>query len=168
MSAWIVSKAHIDALVSAAGQIDYGAHSSGLSWYHRDQRHEMTYTDTETASAVGAMLWAENLRSINYRYPDTVSDETNIPGPSDFAGHASIDAYTFKRTNRLEPVAILKAIACYEYQTCEHPGWKTSESYAFCDALRHKMIGQLARYDEAPWGLEEDDVRGLVLEWARS
>src|ERR1035437_9278524 len=109
MSAYIVSKAHIDALITAAGSVNYAEHNSGLSWY---VHHELSYSDRERASEVGAMLWAENLTSINYRYPDTVEDTSNCPGPVGF-GPETVDEYTFRPTARLSVVTVLKAIACY-------------------------------------------------------
>ena len=156
MSAWIVSKAHIDALVSAAM-----TSGNPMSWYYDNpsRRGEITYTDTVKASEVGMMLWGENLASINARYPDTIDDPTACPGPCDFDGSASVPAYQFTRTQQMTPVQIIKAIHCYEYQSCEHEGWKTSEAHAFCEALTDKMTNALPGYDDAPWGLDEEDVR---------
>src|ERR1035437_1272028 len=163
MSAWIVSKAHIDALVNAAGSVDFQNHSSGMSWWNGDERHEMTYSDRVRASEVGMMLWATNLESINARYPDTIEDESGCPGPNDFEGSVSVAEYRFTPTRDLEPEVILKAISCYEYQSCEHEGWKTSEAKSFCEALEHKMIGRLPAYNLAPWGLEESYVHGSLI-----
>ena len=50
MSAWIVSKDHIDLLVTAA-----------LAWEQ---------AVPEQADHIGQMLWRENLESITYCYPD--------------------------------------------------------------------------------------------------
>ena len=166
MSAWIVSKEHIDALVSAA-LVCAQENRSSFRWYDADgnHSHELTYTETMWASEVGMMLWGENLASINARYPDTIEDESACPGPCDFAGSMTVAGYRFKRTPRIPPVAILKAIACYEYQSCEHEGWKTSEAKAFCAALTDHVINLLPGYDEAPWGLDADDIKDLAA-WA--
>jgi hypothetical protein len=157
MSAWIVSKAHIDALVSAAM-----AQGDTFYWYDADgnHSHELTYTDTERANQVGRMLWAENLASINALYVDTVENPGNCPGPVSFNGPETVEVYKFVRTHKLTPVQILKAIDCYEYQSCEHAGWKTSEAHQFCEALEVRMVSSLPGYNEARWGLDEDDVRG--------
>ena len=179
MSAFIVSKSHIDALVTAAAAVVPGHHDSGLSWwsayapdfdgiyrtYGRDayfaamneQRRELSYSDAKRASEVGSMLWATNAASVLHRYPDTI-DNGDYPGPVDFSAE-DVFAYTFRRTATLSPVQILKAIACYEYQSCEHDGWQDSEARSFCDALRDKMIRQLEGYDSAAWELDEDAVR---------
>jgi hypothetical protein len=52
----------------------------------------------------------------------------------------------------------LKAISCYEYQSCEHPGWRKSEAHAFCEALRDMAIGCLPGYDDAPWEINDAQV----------
>jgi len=166
VSAYIVSKEHIDAIVSAALVC---AQDSGGSfrWYVEgdNHSHELTYTDTERATEVGAMLWAENLASINARYVDTIEHPENCPGPNDFEGISSVDLYRFKRTPRLDPVVILKAINCYTYQSCEHEGWKSSQSKTFCDALTAHVISMLPGYDEAPWSLDTDRIKELAT-WA--
>ena len=166
MSAWIVSKEHIDALVSAALVVAQENRSS-FRWADADgnHSHELTYTDTERATQVGKMLWAENLASINARYVDTIDHPENCPGPNDFEGVSTVDKYRFTRTPRIPPVAILKAISCYEYQSCEHDEWKTSQALQFCESLTGSMIGLLPGYDEAPWGLDSDDIKELAA-WA--
>lgn len=162
MSAFLVSKPHIDALVYAA----LSRRRCGLSWYdcdpvaleaqftssldyfavlhvhHREARHE-------DADRLGRMLWQENLASVTARYPDDASGER--PGPCGLTDE-QIAAYTYTSPRtRLEPVAILKALHCYEYQSCEHDGWRGSEAYQFCQALQAAMISALPGYDEADW-----------------
>ena len=166
MSAFIVSKAHVDALVHAAAAVEHGEHRSGLSWYHftevddrgwpADMRHyEVGYSDQASQDECGRMLWGENLRSIEYRYPDTIENQM-YPGPGDFLGWPDVDQYTCKGLRPTpDPVAILKALDCYEYQSCEHPGWRTSNAHAFCEALRGKMICSLPGYRDAAWEVDE-------------
>ncbi|HUZ55086.1 MAG TPA: hypothetical protein VMU94_21490 [Streptosporangiaceae bacterium] len=78
-----------------------------------------------TSGGSQAVLLAENRRSVNHRYAD---DEYQAP-------------YVFTEiTGHLDPIAILKAISCYEYQSCEHPGWEASEARSFCEALRRRII----------------------------
>ena len=152
MSAFEVDHTHIDVLISAAL---IRQHGDTLSWYHGEipqtapgealpshgdylaaldkTRREVT---SDNAGMWGALLTAENRRSVNHRY-----DEDEIEDPYEFTRYAG----TFS------PVAILKAISCYEYQSCEHPEWKTSEAKSFCDALRTHMIHSLAGWDKAAW-----------------
>lgn len=164
MSAFIVDKAHIDAMIHAAAAVEHGQHTSGMRWWTVDDlrtvadydacRRELSYSDQESQDRAGSMLWAENLRSIEYRYPDTIDNQC-YPGPGDFMGWPDVFAYTCKGLRRtFDPVAILKAITCYEYQSCEHPGWKTSEARFFCDALKDKMIRNLPGYRDAAWEIQ--------------
>ena len=169
MSAWMVNKQHIDALVHCAvwgprRGLEYpgdGWCSGGhLSWWTVDPvvLHQLPYdalptvrreAQPESADAVGAMLVSENLASIHHRYPDTL-DGGVIPGPHD-AHWETPYAFAFVRPVPT-PIEALKLIACYEYQSCEHPEWPASEAYSFCDALRHQLVGILDGYSAAPWG----------------
>jgi len=144
MSAFMVSKAHIDYLVEAAMSLPHRQiqNASGLYWHHDDESHQLPCTGDgpDGAERVGAMLWAENRASVNSRY-----DEDQLE-----------PVYT--RTIRpatVEPVQVLKALDCYKYQSCEHDGWPESEAHAFCDALRHCAIGCLPGYEEAAWDIDE-------------
>jgi hypothetical protein len=140
MSAWIVSKAHIDALVSIAKLT-------------RDSHYP--FTDDELTT-MGKMLWQENVNSINYRYPDT-QEGGDYPGPADFNADYVPD-YVYVATKPLPAAQLVKALSCYEYQSCEHPNWRSSAAFALCHemwvALADTYIGS-----EGKWGLEEQDVR---------
>jgi hypothetical protein len=156
MSAFEVDATHIDVMVSAALQRHHG---ETLGWYFgeipRAEPGEMlpsgedyltalskTHREvtSETAEQWGATLLAENRRSVNWRYA-----EEEIEAPYVFTEYAG----------QFNPVAILSAINCYEYQACEHPGWKTSEARAFCEALRSRMIRMLPGYGNAPWEVRD-------------
>lgn len=160
MSAFVVAKAHIDYLVSAGFHLGPG--SSKLRWWasppeaiadeEERQRfrydydanlHELTW---DNAGMVGAMLWAENMRSVNYRY-----EEAEVEEP-----------YLFCEVDT-EPLQTLKAISCYDYQTCEHPGWLLSEARQFCLSLQDHMIGKLPGYDDRAWELlQAHPIRRII------
>jgi len=158
MSAWIVEKEHIDALVAAALGELHAPQYPGDGWYgprwndetpqddwtfEDHQTHSRTAT-REEADRIGSMIWWECVRSVAYRYPDLSVDELPDCGN-----------YKYRRpwgSERPPVVAILKAISCYEYQSCEHPEWKTSEAHSFCAALRDRMIDELPGYEDANWG----------------
>lgn len=157
MSAYEVDDTHIDVLVSAAL-----AAGKDFYWYHqpadavtsepgemlpgessaeryaayiaglRDNKRVVTRAN---AGMWGAVLVAENKRSVNHRY-----DEDEFEEPYEFTSYAG----------PFDPVAILKAVNCYEYQASEHPGWKTSEAREFCEALRSHTIRTLPGYDAYP------------------
>ena len=155
MSAWVVTKRHIDSMIRAGltprrdalawytGQREDEDYQPGEPWGPTQvenavkRRRELT---DETADHVGAMLWNENRRSVDHRYDEATDREV----------------YRYRHSDRLpsDPVVLLKALDCYEYQSCEHPEWETSEARAFCEALRSRLIHRLPGYDAAPWGID--------------
>ncbi|MEU7925079.1 hypothetical protein [Micromonospora sp. NPDC049107] len=159
MSAFEVPNVHIDAMLTAG--LRFAETGYPLSWYWpsptaTSDRGSWTSSESQlesvqrrrdltlpTAGRVGAMLLAENRASVNHRYAEDEIEEpylfTWLPGTPD-------------------PIVVLKALSCYEYQSCEHPGWRGSEAYQFCNALRRQAIGRLPRYSDAPWVIEDTDV----------
>jgi hypothetical protein len=161
----MVEDEHIHLLVNAG--LSYGTGGSRLRWQVREltveeqnrvyskgepwgpEAHMMygrvvRHLTQENAGYVGAMLLAENRRSVDHRY-----DEEEWEQP-----------YLFKRLPGVpNPVAVLKALGGFEYQACEHPEWEKSEAYNFCDALRRKAISKLPGYDEDDhWGVSSGNV----------
>lgn len=157
MSAFMVPVEHIRAMINAGLEGRYGP----LSWQSRamtDEERERAYEPgqpwgpeaptvaalivrqltLQTAERVGAMLLAENRRSVDFRYAEEELEEVYTHGPS---GRRSV-------------VEIFKAIACYEYQSCETPDWEQSEAFAFCAALRYELGTRLPGYDDAEWVID--------------
>jgi hypothetical protein len=119
--------------------------------------------DGRAPGDLGQLLWTENNRSINYRY----SERKRNP------------RYVLHTTEApLHPVAVLKAIGCYEYQSCERPDWDRSRAYKLVTRLRTAILEahpELAKevpsrwyedrteaaylthpvYDSAPWGFDD-------------
>ncbi len=139
MSAFIVPKAHIDALVrSAVLPGPYGFHQGLFHYSHVGETHYASIHEGEP-DRLGRMLLLENVRSVAYRY----KEEMELP------------AYSYSTPTRTPSVVEgLKLIHCYEYQSCEHPDWPESEAYAFCEALTKALICALPGYEEAPWAWE--------------
>ncbi len=158
MSAFILPTTHIDAVLTAGLWL---ADDEPVSWFWppieadsdrgswisaelrrqaRERRQELTEA---TAGRVGAMLLAESARSVDHRY-----DEEEIEPPYLFTALPGTP----------DPVVVLKALDCYEYHSCEHPGWATSEAAAFCAALRRHAIHALPGYGAAPWDIDDPNV----------
>ena len=144
MSAFVVSKSHIDALVTLAVKgPGTGGNWLTLHWYERRDDHGQealihNRADYDTADELGRMLWAENARSVAYRY----------------GARTVVGDYVWPMgAPRLSAVEGLKAIDCYEYQACEHDEWKDSAAKQFCDALRRALITYLPGYDDAAWAI---------------
>lgn len=169
-----MSYATIDALV--AGAKAYIAPPRGLGYWYSEQsgaRFEFrTYADdaeapdTFNASTLGRELWAENLRSIYARYPDTIENPDRIPGPG--VGPAEVMAYTYgpgPRVVNVDPFGLLGVIRGYRYQSCEHPGWSMSPARAFCDALTNAVISDLIERTGAnAWTIDDTaEIEGELL-----
>lgn len=146
MSAFVVSKEHIDAIVAAAMP---SGPEEGCCWYHGGNGKHADYTN---ADEIGQMLWDECVRSVSHRYPDN----ERLPGAyldDDTPEWSEPYVFPFFKVPKLEPVAALKAIQCYEYQSCEHPGWEPSEAKTFCSCLTEHLIYKLPGYAEAAWSV---------------
>jgi hypothetical protein len=141
VSAWIVTRAHIDVLVLAGVQL-------GVSY----DLEPPGPIGPPLLKAAGQDLWAENHRSVNHRYgEDTESSAYSAPTAEVV----------------LDPVAVVKAIDCFVYQSCEHPGWDASRAADYCTRLRAAALAGLSLqsgdpadrgypigYDDAPWGID--------------
>ncbi|MGW6332147.1 hypothetical protein [Nocardia rhamnosiphila] len=80
---------------------------------------------------LGQLLWDENVRSVDHRYQET--------NPR--------DRYVLHTTEGdLDPLAVLKAIDCYQYQACEHPEWADSNASAWMTQLRDAIYTAVPRY----------------------
>ena len=149
MSAYVVNRLHVDLLVRlildgpAGVPVDPSA-----AWYLRT--HVMG-----TADELGAALIREDVESVAYRYGEAPEAGT-LPGPVD---RYYLRPYRYERPpHRLTVPEALKAINGYEYQSCEHPGWRTSAVRALCDELRARLIARVPGYDAAPWTWSAEDV----------
>lgn len=95
MSAFVISKAHVDAML-AAGLHHRRASGGWVRWYGRSPRRveaeagtpevylgqletELRELRSERADEVGEMLVRECVRSVSHRYPDNEA----LPGPVD-------------------------------------------------------------------------------------
>ncbi len=149
MSAYILSKSHIDVLVTLAQRGPSGVPVCPMNAWHTVRYGALdARTDYDL---IGANLLAENCKSVQHRYPDCEASE--LPGPND--GHFMLP-YRHSDPRRI-PTAVegLKLLACYEYQSCEHPGWSMSQAREFCESLRHCLISRLEGYDAADWRFDD-------------
>lgn len=118
MSAFLVSKATIDAIVTA--YVELGGRLVDV-----EERRSQ-------ANAIGEMLWRENNRSVNYRYRERT-----------YALAYEYEACPLP-ARIIDIVPILgELLACYEYQSCEHPGWERSEARAFVQDMRAAALAAL-------------------------
>lgn len=184
MSAFVVSKQHIDALVSVAihGPSDSASQWREFSWarsceeyepnpqwapgYTTDTRwvklataglSELAKTENEvTADEFGFILWAENVASVRYRYPG--EDIDTLPGTyAEDGRHEVSHGYSYSPSRRTRPTTVeaFKLLNCLDYQSCEHPEWRESEAFAILAALKDALVYCLPGYSEAAWERSE-------------
>ena len=138
MSAFIVSDAHIDYLVSAA-----------FAW-RREVNNDL-YEQAEQNRLASMLKWANKV-SVDYRY-----EGSKVYSPEEIASVDRVPRLTYALKGRgvLEMSKILKAIDCFEYQSCEIPEWEASPAFKFCERLRSAVISSLPGYEDAPWGIDD-------------
>jgi hypothetical protein len=156
----MVGRTHIDALLTAGLSWNrYGpirwmdtadapppeAYAEGEPWgpaavrWYNEHRKELT---RETAGQVGAMLLAENRRSVDHRYAEEEWEEPYVFNPL---------------RGRPDPLVVLRALSCYVYQSCEHREWPQSEAARFCEALQSAAIRE-ATMDIDVWEITDRNV----------
>lgn len=163
MSAFIVSEAHIQALVTFAA---YGR-DAPLAYMRGDRYPEMNLRvgvkGEGREDALGRVLWRENVRSVKARYSGCADDR--LPGPQPTPDPES---FSWRPTTRtISPVQALKACACLAYQSCETDDWEETEAFRALKVIEEVAIADLPGYDEAQWEIEERDEPS-DLEDARS
>ena len=147
MSAYIVSKAHIDAIVTFAvsGKLRVGT----IKRMAGDAGHgEYVNSSAYTPSQIGAALWAENHASVDHRYSDTTSVPAYVFRPTCHGSSCT------KPTRLLTPLDIIKLCQSLKYQSCEHPAWDASFAKDFLNRVISAAIGALPGYDNAFWGID--------------
>lgn len=136
MSAFIVSRTHIDVIVSGAVDV----------LPDLPRRHG-------AADAVGQILWKENVRSVVTRYPQ-------IGGSEEARSHLfAAETYRHTRYYGVTHAALAKAIHCLDYQSCETDDWPSTPAYAILDEIEAAILRALPGYEQAPWGI----TRGHII-----
>jgi|JI10StandDraft_1071094.scaffolds.fasta_scaffold18126_4 hypothetical protein len=148
MSADIVDQEHIHVLVWAASRRT--PPDGPLHWYY-DNPTRSNHIDPSGANRdeIGQMLTEENHSSINHHY----TRQQQVP-----------PTYRYRRPAHTEwsLPELLNAIRGYQYQTCEHPSWETSQAKAFCEALQQRLISMLPGYRNGPWLITADSIPETV------
>jgi hypothetical protein len=137
LSAFVVTKKHIDSILSIALYAVNEAPAARGLWY--SPRFGNYKVEVYSADAIGLALTRECETSVNYRY------KSDSELTSKF--FASLRFYPFTA------VEALKIVRCYAYQSCEHPAWETSAAKQFCDGLTATLISSLPGYDVATWAI---------------
>ncbi|MCL1801511.1 MAG: hypothetical protein FWG25_09175 [Promicromonosporaceae bacterium] len=138
MSAFMVSKDHIDLLVYYAMQQD----GMSLRIEPGERANFGPYFTSEYAvlgrldpNVLGRLLIETNLRSFEARYGSTSTDEDAVIeyrfDPTRLAGLGDAD--------------VINAVACYQYQACEHDGHESDIGWRISELILYAAATSLAR-----------------------
>lgn len=137
MSCYVVSDFTISAIVAAMA--DTGFEPASL----KDEKSGIKYNSATCGQIVGQMLLNANYASVNERYGEYTHAR-------DFKLRQKQDGKPFTLGEKYG------CIECYEYQTCEQPGYDNSEIHSVLDYVKEdlacKMLKKLG--EEFVWGLE--------------
>jgi hypothetical protein len=155
MSAWIVSKQHIDVLVR--GALEQGGFHHHVRWYNVLPDHPGKFATPEgegviLASQLGQMLWRENHKSVNCRYSENRRTPPYVyEEPSEFL-FTKRDGWSTPQT-RVNPAVLAKQVHCYNYQTCEHSGYRSSKAHSLVLYLGYAVSSNVEGYEDTVWGV---------------
>ena len=133
MSAFVVSKNHIEYMLS----FFMNDSDRKLSVYHEQNWLYFDLIEQEHFQKAADILYAQNIRSYNFRYKDTV--ESGI--------------IEWKRNwyPDQSPVKVIKACDCYDYQSTETADYETTLACKIIHSIRRNAILRLEGYKEAQW-----------------
>lgn len=130
MSAFICNDYHISYIIEAG--IRHKA------WVNVGASYD--YMTEQNAQHFYEVLKRENIRSVNRRYNKTTP---------------ALDLGFRCYVPHVSEIQALKAIACLEYQSCEHKEWETSHALKVLQAIKDAIFRDLPGYKEAAWEIQE-------------
>ena len=134
MSSFVLPRAHIDAIVRAC----YGfGNYPDLCYYYESKWYKVNEL---LQDYVGEVLTNANYHGVNQRY-----NTKDIPPAAEYDIHTPL----------LPAVDLLKALDCFEYQSCDAEDYDTSQAHAIIAALRSNTISRLPGYANAPWVIDD-------------
>lgn len=171
MSAWVTSKAHIDAMVTKAIAMGGSYEPHGSVYFEVDGTNQKIEFSPHTANKVGQMLRDTIVTGVNHRYPSDDASKGELPGPSGGEDVWYVKPYEYEKTRELWDGETVSLIGCYEYQASEHEKWRETFGYVFCEYVRTKLLDRLLKAWErqnasTPWGYEDEHVFPGFDKWA--
>lgn len=153
MSAYLCNASHIAAIARFLADGRQASHTESIL-----NRAGLRKTDLELGPNVAVVLAQANLDSLDARYPGEGSEGFS-GGNTDFL--VSCAARARKRGLDLGfaggIVQLLKALDCFEYQSCETgDAFFASPAYELVTWARKALIGMLPGYEAADWGWPEE------------
>ena len=107
------------------------------------------YIDIENEANLAMILAQENIKSLEYRYPNY--------GPAGGMLCGSLEEFLSKvkdatkaRYDYNDLVTVKKALSSYNYQACEHPDYFESDAYHLVRGLKDQLLDEFEeRYELA-------------------
>lgn len=138
MSAYIVEKHHIQYILAAIQSPVICRHD--FTYTRADGEHvRIAKGDFAATAAIGNILWQENARSVNYRYKEAY--------PAD-----KLTARDISLSFDIQPLQLLRALDCLEYQSCETPDFADSEAFIIIKRLIKYAYQAIPGYSTSIWG----------------
>ena len=150
MSAFICSPKHFAVL----GQFGAGRAFGGIRNVYESHLEQILgrpvrdLDDTEYADLIANTLYEQNIRSVLALYPDDTIE--SAPGQVGKPDRISTSDWTVMAL-RVEPIDILKACDCLEYQSCETEDYYSTPACKVLEAIRKAAISYLPGYEDAAW-----------------
>jgi len=128
MSAFVISDKHINSMLSWANRKMDGISYGGKIY---------SFKNTEDLQAMAQAMLNENYRSVNFRYAHH--------------GHTEPHEIIFNFEHIHDPVQVIKACHCFNYQCCETSDWEKSFAYIINEYILSHATRCLPGYDDAEW-----------------
>ncbi|UOF79200.1 hypothetical protein [Caudoviricetes sp.] len=145
MSAYVLSHAHINSL------LNYCNHPRRTVYLYLHEGDVLKPDYHEDMQRAAEILYAQNIASVNARYPDTITNPESTPGKTCEIGTPI--KYRFS-CNNYSAVQILKLCQCYDYQSCETGrDYPDTDAARIVDCIRTAAINALPGYEQADWSI---------------
>lgn len=163
MSAFVVGTDHIDYLVTAVTTW-HGLHSVSTLYLSDTQAEQVvaaggevegyqygagqTWNPARQPDALGRLLLGENITSVRHRYPG--EPDTDLPGPRPWV---PAHEYTYRSVSPvfMSPAQVIRAIECWQYQTCEYTGADTAPGWLLTDRLYRVAVDRILDGSDLQW-----------------
>ena len=108
---------------------------------------EQEYLEVEDAVDVALILAKENIKSLEYRYPNYGPAGGFLCGTlEEFL--AEVKNVAKARYDYNDLATVKNVLGRYEYQACEHADWLESDAYNLVRALKDQLLDEFAdRYE---------------------
>jgi hypothetical protein len=160
MSAYLASSDTLSALVTYWSQrANLGAstalarleHAWAMARYSQSGEWDYSQSRARVADLLETLATPERLAYLLLLQENQNSLEARYPGDSDYR---SAEGYGFRRSGAVlrwvmsrQTGHLVGLLSGYEYQACEHDGWRHSVAFQICDQIRSYLLKDLEARD---------------------